>query len=97
MKDQDQIVILAGLQTDGTTYRLHPVSRERLRVAFPTIAQAPSVFVGFDTQADFESLHGPMWGQIAMLLTGLSLQRLREMGRVIVREPATGREFEVKK
>ena len=95
MTTADPIVILAGLQQDGTTYQLHPVSSERLRTAFPGVRQAPSVFVGYDTKADFETLHGPMWSQIAQLLTGVSVERLRELGPVLVRVPSTGREIEV--
>ena len=93
--DQTPIIILAGLQADGTTYQLHPSSRNRVRERFPSATQAPSVFVGYETQADFESLHGPMWGQIAMMLTGLSLEKLEGLGHVVVRVATTGREFEV--
>lgn len=95
MADRERSVILVGLQADGTTYSLHPAFRRRLREAFPTARPAPSVFIGSDTKADFESLHGPMWEQIAILLTGLSLQKLTDFGQVIVRDPMSGREFEL--
>lgn len=96
MANNDPIVILAGLQQDGTIYQLHPISIERLRAEFPGVQRAPSVFVGYDTQADFESLHGPMWPQITQLLTGVSVEKLRKLGSVLVRVPSTGREIEVR-
>ena len=91
----EKSIILVGLQADGTTYSLHPAFRRRLLEAYPTVRPAPSVFVGSDTKVDFESLHGPMWKQIAILLTGLSLEKLTEFGQVIVRDPMSGREFEL--
>jgi hypothetical protein len=41
---------------------------------------ASSVFVSFDTQWSFERFHGPMWTQIAMLLTGLSEEQIQDLG-----------------
>ena len=95
MSEGEPIIILAGLQRDGTTYQLHPLSQERVRHAFPGRSQAPSVFVGYETQADFETLHGSMWSQIAILLTGVELAKLQQLGPVLLRVPATGREIEV--
>jgi len=96
MDNTEPIIILAGLQSDGTTYQLHPLSRERLRVAFPGVLQAPTVYVGLDTQANFEAQHGPMWGQIASLLTGVSITKLQSLGEVVIRVANTGKDFEVR-
>jgi hypothetical protein len=95
VNEEIPIIILAGVQSEGTTYQLHPVSKDRLAEAFPGVQQAPTVFVGYDTQADFETIHGPMWAQIAMLLTGVSLEKLLEIAPVLIRVPASGKEFEV--
>ena len=91
----ERIVILAGLQSDGTTYRLDPLSRRRLREEFPSAVQVPSVFIGYDTEASFLSLHGPIWGQVVTLLTGLSLRQVQQLGDVIIRIPSRGEEHEV--
>jgi len=96
MSEQKPIIILAGLQSDGATYRLDPLSQRRLRETFPDVPTAPSIFVGFETRADFESLHGPMWDYVVILLTGLTRKRVEALGPVIVRLPATGQEFVVK-
>jgi hypothetical protein len=90
------IVIMAGLQRYGTTYQLHPNSVTRLRAAFPDVQQAPKVFVGYDTQADFERTHGRMWAQIVQLLTGVNRDELVRLGGAVIRIPTTGKEYEVK-
>lgn len=90
-----RIVILAGLQSDGTTYMLDPVSRQRLRKEFPSVSQVPSVFIGYDTEANFLSLHGPIWGQVVTLLTGLSVRQVQQLGAVVIRIPSRGEEHEV--
>jgi hypothetical protein len=95
MNDIEGIVILAGLQQDGTTYQLHPVSREKLKKEFPNVTQAPTIFVGYDVQDDFETLHGPMWSMIAHLLTGVSVKKLNNLGTVRIRVPETNKEFPV--
>ena len=95
MAETKPIIILAGIQAQGTTYALHPESKQRLKTAFPEVSQAPSVYVGYDTQDDFTRLHGPMWSQIATLLTGLSVEQLQKLGPVVLKVPATGKEFEV--
>lgn len=90
------LVILVGLQSSGATYALEPLSRRRIQEAFPGVSVAPSVFVGYKTREDFESLHGPMWGQIVSLLTGVSVDRLREaLGEVIVRVPGQGTDLAI--
>jgi hypothetical protein len=43
--------------------------------------------VSFDTQWDFDRLHGPMWTQIAMLLTGLSEEQIQSFGGFIFMSP----------
>jgi len=81
------IVIHVGRQHDGCAYELNPRSRAEIKRRFPEARMAPSVFVGYDTQSDFESLHGPMWRQIAMLLAGLSWSQIEEMGGIEIYDP----------
>ncbi len=90
------LIILVGLQADGATYALEPRSRQRIQEAFPGVPVAPSVFVGYKTREEFEALHGPMWRQIVILLTGVTLERLREtLGEVIVRVPGQSQDIAV--
>jgi hypothetical protein len=55
----------------------------------------PGVFVGYDTRAEFEELHGPMWKQIAMMLTGLTWEQIESMGGVRIYDPALGESRQV--
>ncbi len=96
MDQQEPIIILAGVQRNGTTYQLDPLSKLRLEAALPGAKPAPRIFVGHETQADFETLHGPMWPQIASLLTGVSVDRLETLGGVIIRVPSSGKLMEVR-
>ena len=87
------ILINIGRQSDGCTYQLYPRSRLEIGRRFPGVRPAPSVFVGYEAQSEFESSHGPMWQQIAMLVTGLSVGQMQEMGGVKLYDPADEREI----
>lgn len=89
------IIVAIGFQNEGVTYRLHPTSATRIRDAFPEVRVAPSVYVGYTTRADFEALHGPMWPQIVILLTGLDGNKLhKRFQRLLLWDPATNRQWE---
>lgn len=47
------------------------------------------MFVGYDTQEDFESFHGKMWRQIALMLTGLGQEQLRAFGGYRLYDPSS--------
>lgn len=81
------LLINIGRQSDGCTYQLNPRSRAEIRARFPGAEPVPSIFVGYDTQADFEKLHGRMWKQLAVMLTGLAWEEIEEMGGVSLYDP----------
>jgi len=87
----EPIKIAIGRQSDGCSYQLDPLSRQRIQSMFPGVRVAPRVFVGYETRSEFEAIHGPMWGQIARLLTGVSVEKLNEIGGFLIYEPATKR------
>ncbi len=89
------IVINIGRQSDGCTYQLNPKSRNEIQKKFPSVRAAPTIFVGYETQSDFENLHGPMWKQIATLLTGLSWEQIEEMGGASIYDPIAGEKRKV--
>lgn len=89
------IVVAVGFQAEGATYRLHPASTVRIQQAFPGVRVAPSVYVGYATRDEFETLHGPMWPQILTLLTGVGVDKLGEkFRRLLLWDPATGRQWQ---
>ena len=90
----EPLVIQIGRQRDGCTYQLHPSSRARLRKEFPDVRPVPSVFIGYDTKSDFEALHGPLWKQIATMLTGLSWERIETLGGIQIYDPVQETEVE---
>lgn len=89
------IKISVGRQGDGGVYELHPLSEMKLMREHPDVRRVPSVFVGYRSKDEFESLHGPLWPQIAMMLTGLSWEQLQQMGGVTIEDVVNGRDIEV--
>jgi hypothetical protein len=81
------IVVEVGKQRNGATFRLSPKTEVRLASRIPDWSPASSIFVSFDTSWDFDRLHGPMWTQIAMLLTGLSEEQIQSLGGFIFMIP----------
>mgnify|MGYP001426042618 CR=1 FL=1 len=89
------LVIHIGRQSDGCAYELNPRSVAVIRARYPGVRAVPSVFVGYDTRTEFEELHGPMWKQIAMMLTGLSWEQIEQMGGVSIYDPTMGESRQV--
>ncbi len=89
-----QIAIELGRQGNGATYRLTSTSIARLREQFPGVQPTShNLFIGYDTRELFEQQHGPMWRQIALLLTGLNVEQLEQLGGVCFVEPSTGSQY----
>jgi hypothetical protein len=82
------IVILVGRQSDGYSYSLTPSSKKLIKRLFPQANIAPNLFISTTTQSDFESTHGAIWDQVAIILTGLSEQQARQLGGFQVYDPA---------
>jgi len=80
---------LVGRQSDGITYGLHPNTLKRIHQQFPQVRQTPSVFIGSDTQTNYETSVGPIYDQVAILLTGLPRDKVRELGGYRVVAPIT--------
>jgi hypothetical protein len=88
----EPIRIDIGRDSEGATYELHPLSRRRIEKEFPGVRSAPQVYVGYKTRTEFEELHGPMWKQIAMILTGLSWEQMEKLGGVVIYDAGERRE-----
>lgn len=86
------ILINIGRQSDGCTYQLHPRSSDEIRSRFPHARPVPSVFIGYEAQAEFEALHGPNWRQVALMLTGLSCEQIEAMGGARLYDPVAEQE-----
>ncbi len=86
-RSSEPLTILVGRQSDGCTYQFDLHSRRRLAAHEPGVVRVPFVFVGYETQADFERSHGPLWSRIAQLLSGLSEEALRAEGGFTLYDP----------
>jgi hypothetical protein len=85
------VVILIGRQSDGLSYTLSPSSKKLIWKKFPTSNIAPSVFISTTTQSDFEGIHGSIWEQVAIILTGLSSAQIEQLGGYQIYDPVTRR------
>jgi hypothetical protein len=86
----DKVVIQVGRQLDGYTFRLDPRSRAEIAESLPKPLPATSVFVSFETREGLERVYGPMWQQVAILLTGLSEAQLGNLGGSVFIDAANG-------
>lgn len=78
------IKIQVNRQVQGTTYALDDESRRAIAASFPGVRAVPTVYVSTETESDFEEIHGKIWNQIALVLTGLPSTKLRELGVVLI-------------
>ena len=72
--------VIAEHVGDGTIYRLTPASQERITNRFPDTRMAGETFFSTQTQNDYERDHGPVWDQVMILLSGLSMDQVQELG-----------------
>jgi hypothetical protein len=90
------LVIEVGLPGSGAVYELNPRFEIWLEDTFPRRRRASNVVVGipYRTDQEFESGHRPHWESVALMLTGLSREQLREFGTLRVVQPSTGKTWE---
>lgn len=88
----EPLVVYRSVDGSGATYALGWRDRERLKERFGrAVHLPPRVFIAHETEADEESIREPLRRQIAQLLTGLSEERLAELGPIQFRDPVTER------
>lgn len=84
----EPLTIYVGRQADGFTYKLHPNSKELIRKKFPGVKMIDSIFVGVDTQQDVNvQFVQTWWDQLSVMLTGVSLDKIMEVGGYQVYDP----------
>ena len=84
-----EIKIYVNEQLDGYTYQLEPKSKALLESETSDTEPVASVFVSFDTRAQFEWTHGSLWRHVAEMLTGLTMDQLKALGKVVFVDPKT--------
>lgn len=90
--DQPAITINVGVQRDGYVFRPRPLSRVWLEENFPDKDRVSSVFVGFDNKRDFQQITDSVWSRIWLLLTGLTMDEINQVGGLIVINPRTAQQ-----
>jgi hypothetical protein len=77
---QNDIVILANKQSDGTVFALHPQTKQKIQKDFPNAPLFSQVFLGQEPQVPFQD--PPDWDllrkdALIILLTNLSIEDLK--------------------
>jgi hypothetical protein len=91
------VEIQAARRRNGWTFALHPFSRQAVQKLFPGSWRTGSVVIRTETRQDFQATQGEgadLAGQVAVILTGLSLDKLNEtFGGYRVYDPITWKEL----
>ena len=75
----EPIIVYVGGSVDGTSFALDPVSQQRVREAFPEVlVSTRHIFIAHDPRETFDQSVGRFEDQIAVLLTGVSTDRLAQ-------------------
>lgn len=74
------VIIYLTRQSLGCTYTLHPHSRSAILQRYSQAPLASSVTIEYGKKPNPESTNGQLWNNIAMTLTGLSLEQLSDLG-----------------
>lgn len=92
--EADPIVIHRSVNRDGATFALDRRSLRRIQAAFGSAARFRArLFITHEGAADFKAVQGAIAPQVVLLLTGLSEERLQELGGVIFLDPVTEEEL----
>ncbi len=81
--EKQPIIIHFGVQREGFTFRLHPLSLLQLEELFPDRNRLMSVYIGYDrsqNRPDIHHLEESVWDHVSNLLTGLSKEELNQLG-----------------
>ena len=90
----EPLVVYRSSDRTGATYALNLRVRERLRQQYgDAVHLPPRVFIAHETKDDYQRIHGSIRRQIVFLLTGLSEDRLAELGPIEFRDPVTEEEI----
>lgn len=81
--NEQSIIIHFGVQREGFTFRLHPLSLQRIEQLFPTRIRLMSVYIGYDLNRNRPEIHQverEIWEHVGMMLTGLSTEEINQLG-----------------
>jgi hypothetical protein len=91
------VEITVGRQSDGWTFGLHPLSRQMVQKVFPDSCRTDSLFIRTEARQDFQHAQkdlADLAEQVAVILTGLSAEKLREtFGGYRMYDPITRKEL----
>lgn len=90
--EQAKIRINVGVQRDGYVFELWPTSRDWLEQHYPDQYRVTDLFIGFDKQQDLRQIPESVWDHISQLLTGLSLEKVNQIGGFTIYNPRLGQE-----
>lgn len=88
----ENLTINVSKQFDGFTFSITPLTRKSIEKAFPDANPIKSIFVAYDTHADFNTLRGSIEKYIYPALTGIPEKNLSDVDIKFV-DPLTNQEL----
>jgi len=76
------LVVLVSTDPDGIVFQLDSDVRKAIRGMGSRVKPARRLFVSYETNDDFRRSHGPVFDHVALVLTGLSTDKLAALGGV---------------
>ena len=87
---EEPIVVYQSADREGSTFALSTATRRSLEHLFGAqLRLSPRIFIAHGTRDDYQRLHADLANQILILLTGLTPERLAQLGPVEFRDPVT--------
>ena len=81
--DEQSIIIHFGVQREGFTFRLHPLSLQKVEQLYPSRTRLMSIYIGYDlnrNRPDIHQVEQAIWDHVATMLTGLSNEEIHQLG-----------------
>lgn len=93
-RKQPPIIVYRSTNRNGATYSIERESLARIQKKFgDKVHPRDRLFLTHEDEADYRAVRTAIMGQIIMLLTGLSEERLSSVGSVSFRDPVTEKEL----
>ena len=83
------IDIYVNRQLDGITFSLSPTARKEITRVFEEPIEAGSVFVSYNTQADYKVYLNKVENFILPVLLGFDYEKIGQIGKVNFIDPKT--------
>jgi len=84
------LTVVSIATSEGTDFELEPASQERILAHFPNARLVGTLSYSDEVRQDYETIHGPIWDQVIIGLTGISEAAIASLGGIRIVEEEGG-------